>query len=161
MNRHRTIGVCYERGVQEIFDETAPVSPPMSRRVLGAVAIGGAIGAAGRWGVAEAMGAFGAHHPGAWGWATLIVNVVGSLMIGFAARQLDRNTVAWAFVVTGVLGGFTTFSALAVEINDLADAGRMPLAIGYGAITLATGIAAVALAQGRPGDPRVVSEAAT
>ena len=121
----------------------------MSPVVLGAVAFGGVIGATGRWAVAEAMGAFGdAHHPGAWGWATLFVNVVGSFLIGFAARRLDRDSVAWAFAVTGVLGGFTTFSALAVEMNDLADAGRLPLAIVYGAVTLAAGIAAAALAQG-------------
>jgi len=151
-------GVCYERCVQKTFDRSAP----MSAVVLRAVALGGVIGATGRWGVAEAMGAFGdAHHPGAWGWATLIVNVVGSLVIGIAARRLDRDSVAWAFVVTGVLGGFTTFSALAVEVNDLADAGRMPLAIGYGAITLAAGVAAAALAEGRPHDPHMVSEVAS
>lgn len=162
MNRRPPFGVCYERGVQRgiepdddrddeadngtgIFDRAAPASP----LVLGAVAFGGVIGATGRWGVAELMGAVGAgHHPGAWGWATLIVNVVGSLLIGLAARRLDRDTVAWAFAVTGVLGGFTTFSALAVELNDLADAGRMPVALVSGAVTIAMGVAAVALAQG-------------
>jgi len=64
-----------------------------------------------------------------------------------------EDTAAWAFVVTGVLGGFTTFSALAVELNDLAEADRMPLAIAYGAVTLAAGIGATALAEvgrGRP-----------
>ena len=35
--------------------------------------------------------------------------------------------------MTGVLGGFTTFSALAVELNDLADADRLPLAALYAA----------------------------
>jgi len=184
VNRPAKPDVCYERCVQrgaeppgkrrdgnvagsgepvdtEIFDRSAPTSPT----ALVAVAFGGVIGATGRWGVAEAVDAIGdAHPPGAWAWATLIVNLVGSILIGIAARRLDRNSVAWAFAVTGVLGGFTTFSALAVETNDLADAGRMPLAIGYGALTLAAGVAAAALGQRGVGPSRptpAVPEAAT
>ena len=75
-----------------------------------------------------------------------MVDILGCLMIGFAARLVERDTTAWAFVVTGVLGGFTTFSALAVELNDLAEADRTTLAIVYGAITLAAGIGATAIA---------------
>jgi fluoride ion exporter CrcB/FEX len=48
--------------------------------------------------------------------------------------------------VTGVLGGFTTFSALAVELNDLADAERLPIAVLYGAVTLVAGIGATFVA---------------
>ena len=70
----------------------------------------------------------------------MIVNVVGCVLIGVAARRIERDTTAWAFVVTGVLGGFTTFSALAVELNDMADAERLPLAVLYGAVTLAAGV---------------------
>jgi fluoride exporter len=114
--------------------------------MLSAVATGGAIGAAGRWFIAWAFHAAGAGHvPGAWPWATLAENVVGCLLIGFAARFVQRETVSWAFVVTGVLGGFTTFSALAVELNDLAEADRMTLALLYGALTLAAGVGAVAI----------------
>ncbi len=112
-----------------------------------AVAIGGAIGASGRWMVAWSFdAAAGGHQPGTWPWATLVVNIVGSAVIGVAARRVVRGTTAWAFVVTGVLGGFTTFSALAVELNDLAEADRMTLAVVYGAVTLAAGIAATAIA---------------
>ena len=59
---------------------------------------------------------------------------------------LSVGTSAWAFAVTGVLGGFTTFSALAVELNDFADAERLPLAVLYGAVTLVAGIGATFIA---------------
>jgi CrcB protein len=132
--------VCYERKVQ-IVDR------PFAPSVLGAIAFGGAIGATGRWAVAELLDEVGAPHvPGTWPWATLMVNVIGCLLIGVAARTLSAGTVAWAFAVTGVLGGFTTFSALAVELNDLADAERLPVAVLYGAVTLAAGIGATFVA---------------
>jgi CrcB protein len=123
------------------------VDRPFAPLVLGAIAAGGAIGSSGRWGVAELVDAAGtAHMPGTWPWATLVVNVIGCLLIGLAARTLSAGTVAWAFGVTGVLGGFTTFSALAVELNDLADAERFPVAVLYGAVTLAAGVGATFVA---------------
>ena len=114
---------------------------------LGAIAVGGAIGASGRWAVVELVGAASTPHvPGTWPWATLVVNVIGCVLIGMAARTLSAGTVPWAFAVTGVLGGFTTFSALAVELNDLADADRLPMAVLYGAVTLAAGVGATFVA---------------
>jgi len=137
--------VWYERCVQ-VFDRSTPFAPT----VVAAVAAGGAIGASGRWFVAWAMDATtGEQQLGTWPWATLIVNVVGCVLIGFAARRIERDTTTWAFAVTGVLGGFTTFSALAVELNDMADAERLPLAVLYGAVTLGVGVAATALADWR------------
>lgn len=115
---------------------------PGSPRLTGAAAVGGAIGATARW----AVGTVGDHAPGSWPWATLIVNVVGCLLIGVAATWLARSTLGWAFAVTGVLGGFTTFSALAVELNDLADADRPALAFAYGGTTLAAGMLALLVA---------------
>ena len=123
------------------------VDRPFAPLVLGAIAAGGAIGASGRWAVAELVDAAGTPlMPGTWPWATLVVNVLGCLLIGLAARTLSAGTVAWAFAVTGVLGGFTTFSALAVELNDLADAERLPVAVLYGAVTLAAGVGATFVA---------------
>ena len=134
----------------QVFDRTTPFAPG----ILLAVAAGGAIGATGRWFVAWTLDSMGAGHaPGTWPWATLIVNVVGCVLIGFAARFVVRDTAAWAFAVTGVLGGFTTFSALAVELNDLAEAERISLAIAYGAMTLAAGIGATMIADARRGRP--------
>jgi fluoride exporter len=140
-NRCRSLQVWYEHCVQ-LFHRSTPFAPG----VLTAVAIGGAIGASGRWLVAWALDATAAGHPpGTWPWATLVVNVVGCVLIGFAARLVERETMSWSFVVTGVLGGFTTFSALAVELNDLAEADRTTLAVVYGAVTLAAGLGATAI----------------
>ena len=136
------MGVWYEREVQ-IAQRPRPFAPA----TVAAIASGGAIGAALRWGVAELADTIGSPHlPATWSWATLIVNVLGCLLIGLAARTVAPDTTAWAFAVTGVLGGFTTFSALAVELNDLADAERLPLAVLYGAVTLAAGVGATFLA---------------
>ncbi len=107
-----------------------------------AVAIGGAIGAGLRW----AAGASWTHDRGDWPWATLAVNLIGCAVIGLAARRLRMGTVAWGFVVTGMLGGFTTFSSFAVEVDQLIDAGRASIAICYVAVTLAGGYAATWIA---------------
>ena len=113
------------------------------------ICLGGVLGSSARYAVALAMG----EHPvDAWPWATFVVNVVGALVIGIVAiRTLDR---AWLrpFVITGVLGGFTTFSALAVEAGSMLDAGLTTWALAYVAATLAAGLLAVRLgmALGRP-----------
>ena len=122
-------------------------STPFAPAVVGAIALGGAIGAIARWGVAEIVDTIGSSPTGAsWPWATLIVNVVGCALIGLAARLLRRGSIAWDFTVTGVLGGFTTFSALAVELNDLAEADRLSMAVAYGAVTLVAGVGATLIA---------------
>ena len=127
----------------EMFTHTPPHTPS----VVGVVAVGGAIGAAARW----AVGTPWTLEPGTWPWATLFVNVLGSLAIGFAARRLVVGTIGWAFVVTGLLGGFTTFSALAVQLNAMVEAERSELAVAYGAVTLVTGVGATLVA--RRGQP--------
>lgn len=109
---------------------------------MAVVAAGGAIGATGRWAIAELF----ANRSASWEWSTLIVNIVGSLAIGIAARRLRPATRSWEFTVTGVLGGFTTFSAFAVAANDLVDAGRDGMALAYGAVTLLAGIGATCVA---------------
>jgi CrcB protein len=112
--------------------------------VLLVVAAGGALGAVGRWGVAELW--FAQTSSPSWEWPILLVNVIGSLAIGVAARRFEPGTVGWSFTVTGVLSGFTTFSAFAVALDDLADADRLGLAIIYAAATLMAGIGATSLA---------------
>jgi CrcB protein len=109
-----------------------------------AVAAGGALGSVGRWGVAELW--FEQRSSPSWEWPILLVNVIGSLAIGVAARRFEPGTVMWSFTVTGVLGGFTTFSAFAVVLDDLADAERLELAIAYAAVTLVAGIGATLIA---------------
>lgn len=119
-------------------------SSPLTQ-VLPVVAVGGAFGATGRWAAGELVPA----DAGVWPWATLFVNVLGALAIGVAARGIDRDSMRWAFVVTGVLGGFTTFSALALELNDLVEAGRTAVAVAYGTVTLAGGVTATLVAGDR------------
>ena len=68
-------------------------------------------------------------------WGTLAVNVLGSLLIGvlaewFALRaQLPQPLRL--FLITGVLGGFTTFSAFSLEVGLLIERGQMAAAAGY------------------------------
>ena len=110
-----------------------------------AAALGGALGALARWGVAEAL----PHDPGAWPWATLLVNLTGCLVLGLLiglvfARSLGPSWLR-PFLGTGVLGGYTTFSAFAVETVQLTEAGRPGLAAGYVACSVLGGVAASAL----------------
>ena len=113
--------------------------------LLLAIALGGIVGSLGRFAVAELLGGWGgATVP----WATLTVNLLGALAIGIAASAravVEGPPWLRPFVVTGVLGGFTTFSALALETGVLLDSGRVGTAAGYLALTLAGGLAAVRL----------------
>lgn len=102
------------------------------------VAIGGALGSVLRYLVGMAV-AFPA--------GTLVVNIAGSLCIGLvwvwlAARGLQH----WApFVMTGLLGGFTTFSAFSLDTLRLIEAGRIMAAGGYVLASVVLSIAACGL----------------
>ncbi len=97
------------------------------------VAAGSSLGALARWGVAE----FTAGTAGAWPWATLAVNVAGSLLIGILAGLVARHREpfvglpAQLLLMTGFCGGFTTFSAFGLEALWLVQAGRAGMAIAY------------------------------
>jgi CrcB protein len=116
-----------------------------------AAALGGALGALGRWGVAEAL----PTGPGGWPWATLLVNLTGCLLLGLLLGLLfaRRNGSPWLrpFLGTGVLGGYTTYSTFAVEVVQRADAADWGTAAGYLAASVLGGIAAAAggIAAGR------------
>lgn len=78
-------------------------------------------------------------------WATFLVNVVGALLIGFLAAQpaIMTNESRRHFLVTGVLGGFTTFSALAIETFQLAT--QPLLSVTYVVATFGVGLLATHL----------------
>lgn len=96
------------------------------------VALGGALGSSARYGVnISAARLIGDEFP----WATLIVNVVGCFAMGVITALLqtkmpnDENTRL--FLTTGVLGGFTTFSAFSLDFFNLLQRGQTPSAMGY------------------------------
>ena len=121
--------------------------------ILG-VAAGGALGATLRWAIVRWAGhALGLEFP----WGTLIVNVLGSAVMGIAAVILmERLPGSWGrfapFLMTGVLGGFTTFSAFSLDTLFLIERGRNMAAAAYvgGSVALSVGAlwAGLALARG-------------
>ena len=100
---------------------------------LAMVAIGGALGATLRYlAVAWASRVFGTGFPS----GTLIVNVLGSLLIGLlAVALLERAPETWGryapLAITGLLGGFTTFSAFSLDALTLFEEERYFTATAY------------------------------
>lgn len=97
------------------------------------VALGGALGAGGRHLVGLAsLRLFGAGFP----IGTFIVNIVGSFLMGvliaFLAKKGGASSAEWRlFLATGVLGGFTTFSAFSLDAVLLWERGQTSSAIFY------------------------------
>ena len=115
-----------------------------------AVAAGGVVGATARWWVGTVV----PHADGGVPWPTLIVNLVGCALLGVVAAGSRPGTVAWGFTATGALGGFTTMSSFAVEVDDLVAAGRLGLVALYVALTLVGGVGALVVArEAAGGDP--------
>lgn len=111
--------------------------------VVGAVALGGAIGAVVRWAISSAW----PTAPGTFPWSIFVVNVVGCLAIGILLVLLTEvagrpHRLARPFFGTGVLGGFTTFSTYAVDAERLLAAGQVPVALAYLFGTLAAALLA-------------------
>ncbi len=99
-----------------------------------AVAVGGAMGSVGRFWLATVMTALtGPRFP----WGTLLTNVLGSFVIGLVAGlTLMPNRVGMSadiriFLMTGVCGGFTTFSAFSLQTLELLQSGDVVPALGY------------------------------
>ncbi|MEM9471775.1 MAG: fluoride efflux transporter CrcB [Pseudomonadota bacterium] len=95
-------------------------------------ALGGAIGAAARYGVNVTTPKLVGHG---FPWATIIVNVAGSFVMGLliALLALSWNTSQEmrVFLMTGVLGGFTTFSAFSLDFAALYERKEYGLAFAY------------------------------
>lgn len=113
-------------------------------RRLGAIYIGGVIGALARVGLAEAA----PHGPDGWPWATFAVNMVGALLLGYLFARLrdhPEDSLAHPFLTTGICGTLTTFSAIQLELFEMVEGGRLGLAAAYVGATLAAGYAFVRL----------------
>jgi CrcB protein len=111
--------------------------------VVAVVALGGAIGACARYGMALAWPV----APDAFPWSTLLVNASGCAVIGVFMVLI---TEAWTahrlvrpFFGTGVLGGFTTFSTYAVDIQRLVNGGHAATGLGYLVGTLVSAMVSV------------------
>ena len=105
-------------------------------KTLFAIAIGGACGAVLRHAVVLLVAWWGGHV-----WGTFLVNLLGSFAIG--AVVASAFDTAWfesfgrPFLVVGVLGAFTTFSAFSLDAIQLYDADRSLLALAYVVATAA------------------------
>jgi len=92
------------------------------------VALGGALGSVARlWLGIQVAGLIGVRFP----WGTILVNILGSFVIGFVAMftgpggRVPAPVEAQAFVMVGLCGRFTTFSAFSLQTLELARAGRL------------------------------------
>ncbi len=105
------------------------------------VALGGAIGAAARYGVGRLMFRPGDGLP----LGVITVNILGSFLMGvfivWAARK--GGAPLGPFLATGVLGGFTTFSAFSLEFANLVEKGATGQAAAYLALNVVGALAAI------------------
>lgn len=111
---------------------------------LAQVALGGAAGAVARYatGLATAR-VLGAGFP----WGTLTVNVVGSFLMGILAVVLMQSGGRFSpLLMTGLLGGFTTFSAFSLDAVTLFERGQVGLAVAY--VAASVGVSILALVAG-------------
>jgi CrcB protein len=99
-----------------------------------AVAVGGAIGSVARFWLTGVMTALtGPRFP----WGTLLINVLGSLVIGLVAgltltpARMGIHPDIRIFLMTGICGGFTTFSAFSLQTMELMQSGDIAPALGY------------------------------
>lgn len=104
----------------------------LSPVMLLAVALGGAVGAIGRY---VTMSAVGHWYHGNFPWATLAVNILGSFILG---ALVETMALAWsptpslrAFLVVGGLGAFTTFSTFSMDMFFLMERGAFVPLAGY------------------------------
>lgn len=119
-------------------------------RDLAAVIVGGVVGTGLRLAVDAAL----PHGDTDFPLSTLVVNSVGAFVLAVLVSRVWATAPSWikAGLGVGLLGSFTTFSAFAVSIVSLTEAGDGMTALGYLALTLVLGLAAawLGLALGKP-----------
>ncbi len=111
------------------------------------IGLGGALGSVGRAWIAVVVARItGPQFP----WGTILINVLGSLVIGFfgtltaSGSRFAASADARAFVMVGICGGFTTFSSFSLQTLELARDGRVAQALGNIALSVMLCLAAVA-----------------
>ena len=116
----------------------------------GLVFAGGGAGAVLRYQLGRGlMLGLGPATVSAFPWATLTVNVIGSLAMGLLAGWLARHGAGgehWRLLLgVGLLGGFTTFSAFSLELMLLIERGAAGTAFAYAAVSVLAGLTALYL----------------
>ena len=120
---------------------------------LAAIGVGGTLGTLARYAFERSVVADPSGIP----WATLSVNVIGSFVLGvvvtLVTERWPRDRYLRPLVAVGFCGGFTTFSTLAVEIDQRIQHGHGVVAVVYLVVTLVAGLAAalagISAARGR------------
>ena len=108
------------------------------------VGLGGCVGSMGRY----LIGGLILHQAGSMKFplSTFLINVAGCLLIGVLGGIGERHHItleAKLFLMTGVLGGFTTFSAFGLETMSLLKRGDVGIAVLYAGLSVVLGISAV------------------
>lgn len=122
-----------------------PIGDHLDPRLVALVAAGGTVGTGARYGLSTAIPAQG----GGWPTATFGANVLGAFLLGALLEVLlrrggesRRGRLVRLGVGTGVLGGFTTFSSLAIELERLLAGGAIVTAAAYAAASVVCGLVA-------------------
>lgn len=131
----------------------------MMPKLLLGVALGGALGSLVRFGVTRWLSHHNPHQ--AFSVGVLLANLAGCFLIGFIFTRLSglepvAKEALTAFLVTGFLGGLTTYSTYALEVSRMAHQGAWKWAGLYFVLHLGGGVAAVfsgIAAAGRFGSP--------
>jgi CrcB protein len=108
-------------------------------RSIGFIAAGGAAGTVARAAVERALPVGNGGFP----FATLAINLGGSMVLGLLIGALDRaapSPYPRLLLGTGLCGGFTTFSTFSVETDSLLRAGRIGVAIVYAVVSVSGGL---------------------
>lgn len=116
----------------------------MTPTTILAAALGGALGSVARYVLGFYAGAaFGTAFP----WGTLIINVSGSFVIGVLAElfalRWNVSPELRIFLIVGICGGYTTFSAFSLEVMTLIDRGATLQAASYIVGSVVTSLAAL------------------
>lgn len=130
-----------------VFQYSSPptvIEALSTMKLLLLATIGGGLGAGARYLLQSGMVRWlGPGFP----WWTLAINVAGCLLMGIAVevimRRLGGSPEARAFIMTGILGGFTTFSAFSLDVADLLANRATFAAAGYVAASVLLSIGAL------------------
>jgi fluoride exporter len=137
-----------DRPIGDPLDRPSVPRLGLSATTLVAIFVGGALGTVARY-------LLDAHHPvpqGSFPWVTLVINLSGSFAIGVLIVLTEHVTLRapWArpLLVVGILGGWTTYSTLAVEAALLVKDGDVATFVAYVAATVIGGLTLVVAGSG-------------